>query len=239
VNRKKIERKFRGFIEHISTLGRLINYETLILGKGVIGTVVGGLILVSLALISGSKNTMPFTAWIFFEVLTPLTMMFLVIFLVSSDRAISMFERIFTLPSFGTGVYLRRLIIALSIDGLIVFFLAIVWQIKPGAPLVSRILITALPPVFFLSCLGFLGAVLLNDGNAGAAVAGPWWLINHFFLKKYGEPGWIKYIFLFKETYYPGSVTFWWNLISNNPALSQELLCFPQNDGYQPNKGYC
>lgn len=197
----------------LAALVWLIGYELKILKRETVFLSVGSLALISIALIAGSRSSSQYTVWIFFENLVPLTLLFIPTALLSNDRDQRIIERVFSLPTSSVVIYLRRLACVYIMDVVGLFVLALLWQVKTGTPAVPQILITSLPPTLFLSSLSFGGAALLKDANVGAVAGGSWWLMNYIF-KSYGNAGWFAYIFLFKQTYYPDSITFWSNRLT-------------------------
>lgn len=200
-------------INSIAAFLKLLGYELKILKQETVWGVLAGLFLVSLALIGGSRNSFPFVAWIFFENLAPLVMLFIAIALLANDRDHNTLESLFSRPGSGFVVYLRRLAFVHALDAAILLGLALLWQIETGTPPVVEILLTSVPPVVLLTNIGFFGAVLLNDSGGGPALGGSWWLLNQF-LRRYGSQGWFGYIFLFKKTYYPHFPAFWSNRLA-------------------------
>lgn len=207
----------------LAALLGLMGYELKILKREAVILSFGSLVLISIALITGSRSSDQYTIWIFFENLVPLALLFIPTALLSNDRDQRMIERVFSLSASSVVIYLRRLVCVYILDVVGLFVLALLWQVKTGTPAVSKILITSLPPMFFLSSLAFGWAAWLKDANVGAVVGGSWWFMNQL-LKSYGNEGWFAYIFLFKQTYYPDSPTFWINRLTL-VVLAIALVC--------------
>lgn len=193
---------------------KLIGYELKILPRKAVWGVLITLLLVSLALIFGSRNSFPFVAWILFENLAPFVLLFNGVALLDNDRTHKTLDILFSRPGSRFGIFLRRLILVYSLNVLILGALSFLWQIKNEAPSMPEILLTSVSPALFLTSLGFCSAVVLNDANGGASVGGAWWFINQFILARYGDQGWFGYVFLFKRTYYPHSTQFVGNRIA-------------------------
>ncbi len=193
----------------------LLGYELKILKRGNIWFVLISLFLVSLVLIFGSSRSSSYgISVVFFENVGPLVMLFNATVLLSNDRDHGTIERVFASPGHRSTVYLRRFATVCGVNVSILSALILLWQLDPSAISLPRTLMTSIPPVLFLSGLAFLGAVLVRDPNVGAVLSAGWWVLNHF-AWSYGNKGWFGYIFLFKETYYPGSST----LVGNRLAL--------------------
>ena len=193
----------------------LLGYELKILRRGNVWFVLISLFLVSLVLIFGSSRSPSYgISVVFFENVAPLVMLFLATTLLSNDRDHGTIERMFASPGHRSTVYLRRFATVCGVDVAILSALILLWQLDPSAISVPRALMTSIPPALFLSGLAFLGALLVRDPNVGAIISAGWWVLNQFAVK-YGNTGWFGYIFLFKETYYPGSST----LVGNRLTL--------------------
>ncbi len=193
----------------------ILGYELKILRRGNVWFVLISLFLGSLGMIFGSSRSPSYgTSVVFFENVAPLVMLFTATALLSNDRDHGTIERVFASPGHRSTVYLRRFATVCGVDVAILSALILLWQLDPSAISAPRALMTSIPPVLFLSGLTFLGAVLVRDPNVGAVISTGWWVLNQFAVS-YGNKGWFGYIFLFKETYYPGSST----LVGNRLTL--------------------
>ncbi len=186
----------------------LLGYELKILKRENVWFVLISLFLVSVVLIFGSSRSRSYgISVMFFENMAPLVMLFNATALLSNDHDHGTIERVFASPGHRSVVYLRRFAIVCGVDVTILATLILLWQLDSSAISIPRALMTSIPSALFLSGLAFFGAVLVRDSNVGAVISACWWVLNQF-AARYGNKGWFGYIFLFKETYYPGSSTF-------------------------------
>jgi hypothetical protein len=187
----------------------LLGYELRIFRRGSIWFTPAILFLVSVALMLGSGRASSYhVSLMVLEQIACLVLLFNATALLSTDCDSGTIERLFSGPGRRSVVYLRRFGILVGLDVAVLVMLAILWQLDRTSISMPRALMVAVPPVVFLSAVGFFAAVLARDANVGAALAAGWWFVNRILLPRYANRGVLEYVFLFKESYYPASSTF-------------------------------
>lgn len=160
---------------------------------------------------------------VFAEMFLPVLMFMGAGSLIAYDHDKRVLELLISLPSNLTAIYLRRLIVIVCLDTLIATVLLVLFRLFFVPFSLITMLLNFLGPAAFLSALGLLASVVVRDANAALAFTGGVWLAEQpVFTGRFTSAGIGRYLFLYLDTYHPGS-NIW--LANRLVLLTMSLAC--------------